>query len=595
MSQTRRWRTRSAAVAAALFWIATGAASAQTCLTSRVSVDSTGLEGDQASGSSALSRTGRFIAFVSSSTNLIAADTNNTDDVFVHDRVLMTTERVSESSAGVGGNTLASYPSISSDGRFVVFSSWSHNLVPNDLNNATDVFLRDRALGTTERISTDALGVEGNSSSYLGSISKDGRFVAFISYSSNLVANDVNGARDVFLLDRTLGTMELVSLANDGSQGTGPAGGNTGGPFASDDGRFVAFQSSAPNLVAGDTNGKIDAFVRDRLLGTTTRLSLGPGGVEPDGDCDVSGMTPDGRFVAVVSNATNLVPNDTNGTYDTFVIERATGTVERVSVTSSGQEGSSQSWVSSISDDGRFVAFTSIATNLVPGDLNAKRDVFVHDRAAHTTELVSHTDVGNPVNSDCYFVTIAGDGRSIVFTSAASNLVSGDTNFASDVFVKECRSAQLFCSGTNASCPCGNAGDGQSGCATAVTSGALLDAVGQASVGGDTLTLVASGLPPGAPVAFLSGLQPVVPATGVLFGNGLRCIDGQVTVMAVRQASFGTSVFGFVNGDPLLSVVGNVPSGGDYRHYQAWYRSIEPFCTGAGYNLSNGATILWAP
>lgn len=567
-----------------------GIADAQTCTLSIASVDSAGVQADSASGATALSSTGRFIAFNSSATNLVA-DTNSTDDVFVRDLELGLTWRVSEGTGGVEGNGPSSYPSMSADARFVVFSSWASSLVPNDTNNVNDVFLHDRELGTTERVSTGPGSVQGDGGSYLGSITPDGRFVVFLSFASNLVPGDTNGMRDVFLHDRVSATVERVSVSSAGTEADEASGGNSGGPFVSTDGRWVVFSTRAANLAPGDANGSLDIYVRDRLLGTTGRLSLGAGGAEPDDDCDVTAMTPDGRYIAFTSAATNLVAGDTNGQADAFVLDATTGTIERVSVATGGQEGSLSSWAPVISHDGRFVAYSSAAPDLVPNDSNEKRDVFLRDRVGGTTELVSAGS--QQADADCFGVSISGDGGLVGFSSAATTLLFTDANYVADAFVRECRAAVLYCLGTASACPCGNAGSGSTGCVNSTGVGARLQTVGQASVAHDTLTLVASQLPPTAAVVFLQGMAPI--ANGFAFGDGLRCVGSTITRLGTRMALGGVASYGFVGTDPLLSVKGALPVTGDFRYYQGWYRNAVPFCTAFTFNLTNGAEVLWLP
>jgi Tol biopolymer transport system component len=239
--------------------------------------------------------------------------------------------------------------------------------------------------GTTERVSVDSAGNEGNSFVQRNaSISADGRFVAFTSFATNLVPGDTNRRDDVFVRDRLTGTTELVSVDSAGNQGNR----DSGSPAISADGRFVAFHSVATNLVPGDTGNMTDVFVRDRLTGTTQRVSVDSAGTEGNGASVEPAISGDGRFVAFYSFATNLVPGDTNGDGDVFVHDRQTGTTERVSVDSAGNQGSAISdgfRKVSISADGRVVAFVSVATNLVPGDTNGGSDAFVHDRQTGIT------------------------------------------------------------------------------------------------------------------------------------------------------------------------------------------------------------------
>ncbi len=234
----------------------------------------------------------------------------------------------------------------------------------------------------TTRMSVDTSGAQGNDDSYIPSISADGRYVAFHSIASNLVAGDTNDIWDVFVHDRLSGTTERVSVDSSGVQGNS----QSSDASISADGRYVAFWSVASNLVAGDTNGYYDAFIHDRLSGMTERVSVDSSGAEGDAGSNAASISADGRHVAFTSGASNLVAGDTNGADDVFVHNRLSGTTERVSVDSSGAEGNAGSNGPSISPDGRYVAFTSDASNLVAGDTNNVRDVLVHDRAAGTTE-----------------------------------------------------------------------------------------------------------------------------------------------------------------------------------------------------------------
>ena len=417
-------------------------AGAQT--TVRVSVASDGTEANDVSMGSALSADGRFVAFDSAATDLVAGDTNRVSDVFVHDRQTGTTERVSVASDGAQGNgssgllSFAFPPALSADGRFVAFVSFATNLVAGDTNGATDVFVHDRQTGTTERVSVASDGTQGNAASAGAALSADGRFVAFHSTATNLVAGDTNGKTDVFVHDRQTGITERVSVASDGTQGNNASS----YPALSADGRFVAFDSDATDLVAGDTNGTTDVFVHDRQTGTTERVSVASGG-GTQGNGNSGGffafpaLSADGRFVAFQSDATNLVAGDTNGATDVFVHDRQTGTTERVSVSSGGTEGNGFSAAPALSADGRFVAFHNTATNLVAGDTNGKTDVFVHDRQTGTTERVSVASDGTQGNGPCSGAALSADGGLVAFHGTATNLVAGDTNGTYDVFVHD--------------------------------------------------------------------------------------------------------------------------------------------------------------
>ena len=285
-----------------------------------MSVSSSGRQGNDYSGAGglAISAKGRFVAFGSSASNLVPGDTNGFEDVFVHDRRSGRTERVSVSTTGKQGNNLSMSPSISANGRFVTFNSDASNLVPGDANGTIDVFIRDRKLGTTELISISSSGQQGNGFNSGGAISADGRFVAFDTQADNLVPGDTNGHNDVFVRDRLKGTTERVSISSQGVQGNDLSD----DAALSANGRFVVFQSYATNLVKGDTNGTVDIFVRDRDLGTTERVSVSSGGVQADRASDRGSITDGGRFVAFGSDARNLVPGDANGATDIFVRTR---------------------------------------------------------------------------------------------------------------------------------------------------------------------------------------------------------------------------------------------------------------------------------
>ncbi len=314
----------------------------------------------------------------------------------------------------------------SADGRIVAFQSAAWNLVPGDTNGAWDVFVHDRQTGATERVSVDSVGGQANGDSFAAGISADGRFVAFTSLASNLVPGDTNDTHDVFVHDRQTGATERATVDSSGREGDGQSIGTA----LSADGRFVVFYSLATNLVPGDTNGLRDVFVRDRQSGTTERVSVNSSGVQGNADSGEGTISADGRFVAFDSLASNLVPFDGNASVDCFVRDRQTGTTERVSVDSSGHEADSFSDSPAIDAHGRVVAFSSHATNLVPGDTNGRYDVFVHDRQTGATERVSVDSSGGQAFGDSRVFGIDGNGRFVPFVSDADNLVPSDTKQA---------------------------------------------------------------------------------------------------------------------------------------------------------------------
>jgi hypothetical protein len=435
-----------ALVVLAAMLLASPAAARPRALTTRVSVASNGTEGNSFNFShppAAISASGGVVAFESLSDNLVRGDTNGVFDVFARDLRRRKTTRVSVASDGSQGNDLSGSASVNADGRFVAFVSAASNLVPGDSNGVFDAFVHDLTSRTTTRVSVASDGSEGNAdSNFVGApqLSADGRFLAFESFASNLVPGDTNGTLDVFVKDRATGQTSRVSVASDGTQA------NDGSyyPSISADGRLVAFLSSASNLVPGDTNtcGSVipgscaDIFVHDRQTGTTTRVSVASDGAQSNGISESPAISADGRFVSFESFATNLVAGDTNGAFDIFVHDLQSGATTRVSVASDGAQGNSDSRPSSINGDGRFVAFVSYASNLVPNDTNNDADAFVHDRQTGATTRSSVASDGSQANSGSARPSISTDGRFVVFDSVASNLVPNDTN-GIDVFVHQ--------------------------------------------------------------------------------------------------------------------------------------------------------------
>jgi Tol biopolymer transport system component len=404
--------------------------------TTRVSVSSSGRQGNNESGAPSISANGRFVAFASDASNLVPGDTNDGIDVFVRDLRTGETRRVSVSSSGAQGNHRSGAPSISADGRFVAFWSYASNLVDGDTNRSRDVFVHDLRTGETRRVSVSSSGAQANGSSFNPSISADGRFVAFVSPASNLVDGDTNGAYDVFVHDLRTGETRRVSVSSSGAQANKLFSLN---PSISTDGRFVAFESQASNLVPGDTNRANDVFVHDLRTDKTRRVSVSSSGAQANG----SGFFPlsaypsisaDGRFVAFDSPAPNLVRRDTNRRPDVFIHDLRTGETRLVSVSSRGRQGNKKSFNPSISAAGHFVAFKSYATDLVRHDTNASRDVFVHGLRTGKARRVSVSSRGRQGNKDSGTPSISADGRFVAFASDAPNLVPGDTNRAFDVF-----------------------------------------------------------------------------------------------------------------------------------------------------------------
>jgi len=343
-------------------------------------------------------------------------------NVFVQDRQLGFSEIVSVSGAGAASNGICYYPSISQDGRYVAYSSDGDNLVPGDTNDLPDTFVRDRLNGTTERVSVSSDEVEqfgGRFAPDIPVISGNGRFVVFASFSNTLVPDDNGDQLDVFVRDREAGTTERVTVSSSGEGGDNHSFGGS----ISADGRYVCFDSYSSNFVDGDTD-ELDVFVRDRQLGTTERVTVSSSEVPSNGRSERGALSADGRFVAFMSLATNLVPQDTNGAYDVFVRDRLAGTTERVSVAASGEQGNGGSGFdfggnyvpTRISGDGRFVLFNTTATNLVRSDSGLGQPLIIRDRATQRTEPAAIAG-GKQMRAQTELSSISANGRYLVLTT----------------------------------------------------------------------------------------------------------------------------------------------------------------------------------
>ncbi len=436
--------------------------------TTLVSIPNAGGESDGRSNLPAISADGRYVAFRSRATNLVAALTSGIDHIFVRDRTASTTIIVSVSSAGTQGDATSDRPSISPDGRFVAFHSNAANLVagdqpPFDVNTCPlctgvqDAFVHDRdpdsngvfdeGNNTTERVSLASDQTPGNGASSRPVLSEAGRYIVFKSASNNLVPGDTNAADDVFVRDRLLGTTVRLSISATGEQAEA-AGPDSVRASVSTNGRHIAFASDADDLVAADNNFATDIFVRDTQLGTTLRISVGPGGVEANGLSNRPSISGDGRFITFYSDAYNLVAGDGPpfdaalcpacvGVRDIFLYDRdpdangtfdeGNGVTSRLSLATDGTPSNGDCTRPGISADGLHVSFRSTATNLVSSDFNGLQDVFVRDIASSTTVRISVSSTGAETtdgNSD--ESAISGDGRLVAFWSKASNLVAGD-------------------------------------------------------------------------------------------------------------------------------------------------------------------------
>lgn len=402
--------------------------------TSLVSVATDG-SADAASTNAVVSADGRYVAFTSSASDLVAGDTNGVADVFLRDTVLGTTTRISIStnSADRNPNGASQVTDISVDGRYVVFTSAASNLVSGDTNNQSDVFVFDTQ-GTVNNLSnaTTRASLNRNGGQIMaagssnGSISSDGRYVAFLT-SANLAApappapqiHDANNSPDVYVRDLTGGTTTGVSMTT-----TNQFAGGAGAPQISSDGQFVVFTSTASTLVAGDTNGVIDVFLRALATNTTTRI-----GANLAEGADSPSPSTDAAQVAFRTSA-SLVAGDTNGLADIYIYDRFANTFTLASGGGNGASGAP-----SLSGGGDFVAFESTSSNLVSGDTNGVTDVFLYDKAKNTISRVSVSSANVQADAASDTPFLGSDGGHVAFRTAATNLSATDANGLGDIYM----------------------------------------------------------------------------------------------------------------------------------------------------------------
>ncbi len=405
---------------------------AATEVVARASLTSSGVQSAGESRAPAISGDGRFVGFESPATDLVPGDTNERTDIFVHDRDTGALERVNVASDGTEANAHSHNVSLSADGRYVAFDSEAWELIPGDNNERTDIFVYDRTTDTIEKVSQLESGGASNGHSTNPVISADGTHVAFQTLATNLVdgETDSNGVMDVVVVDLTTDVVERVSVSTAGVQ----ADGESRDPSISADGSVVAFESLATNLVANDTNGVLDVFVRDRTDPVTERASQSALGAQAAVESEFPSISGNGRWVAFSSLATNLVVGDANGLEDVFVRDRTTGEVILASVANDGSQANSGSSFGELSGGGGSISYISRATNLVPVDTNNSEDVFVRDLVLGETRRASIAHDGGEPNFRSYEAMLSDDGSSIAFDSVARNLVADDTNFRRDVF-----------------------------------------------------------------------------------------------------------------------------------------------------------------
>lgn len=393
---------------------------------------------------------GNYVAFTSTANDLVGDDINGKKDVFVRDLTLNTTVLVNRSTTGTAGDGESDFATLSYNGKRVSFISSATNLVDGDTNGKSDIFVRDIATDKTHLISRTSSGAVGNNTSgstTVGSfstqiapvISGDGNFVTFNSAASDLVANDSDGLEDVFITSLTFGNAVLATRRNAdslGSSRTGSGDSDTHISSVSADGRYVVFTSKASELTANDTNAAEDVFLRDLQTGKTTLISRNQAGTASANAASFAPqISADGRYIVFSSTASDLAANDSNTASDVFWYDRDTDKMVLVSHTIAGIAGSGASLSPVLSADGLFVAFVSSAQNLT-SDTTSGKNIFIWNSATNAISLVSHANIGSASgNGDSDSVAISGNGEFVVFASAASNLIGNDTNNKKDVFV----------------------------------------------------------------------------------------------------------------------------------------------------------------
>lgn len=420
--------------------------------TIRVSVSTTGEQADVSgdppkfipNSKGYINAGGRYVTFEGWAPNLVAEDREGIlrPHIYRHDLLTRETIRVTTRWDGKKSDQGGRGAQQTHDGRFIAFFSASSDFFPEpDIWRGSDVYVKDMVTGELDKITVAPDGSDGNNgstinlnSAHLGDISSDGRFVTFSSSMTNLLeAPDANGTvQDVYLRDRDTDRTEIVSINNAGEQGNEVSGSS----LVTADGTEVFFESWATNLTDKATRSDANIYIRDRAAGTTELFEPAGEGVVPDGDIMLEDLSDDGRFVMINSGATNLIPYDGNGQWDTFVHDRVTGRNERVSIRNDGGEPDLDTYGWEMSPDGRFVTLDSNATNLVEGDTNLRGDAFVYDRLLRTTRRISVAGDGTQGNRTSGYSSVTTDGSIAAFDSAATNLVEGDTNEEKDIFVR---------------------------------------------------------------------------------------------------------------------------------------------------------------
>jgi hypothetical protein len=527
-----------------------------------------------------VSADGSLVAF-STHEFLVPGDLTWGYDVFVQERATGKLVLASTSADGVVAGNGSINPCLSGDGRFVAFESDASTLVPGDTNDVTDVYRKDLATGEVVRISVNGHGQEVQGYSREPRCSDDGVRVSFHSIAAGYVAVDANGGKpDVFVRDVSTGTTRIVSVSSAGVQGNG----NNWNMSISGNGERVAIMSYSNNLVPGDTNNRADIFVHDLQSGQTTRVSVATNGAQANDHSLGGSLSRDGRYVCFTSLASNLTPGDTNNKPDVFVHDLQTGITERVSVDSAGAQGSGESGSGLLSGDGRFVAFLSSAANLAPNGSGSAAQVYLHDRVTGTTTRESVDAAGEQGDYKSDELAFSSDGGTIAYRSYATNLVPNDSNNQTDIFVRSVSgcapSIASYCSASDTSI---------AGCQAQVS------AQGQPSLSAPASFTITSGPLPGGGVglAFFGVSGPDLTPVGTL--GGALCVQGPRYAAPLESAggspgqcdghlSYGLDEWTTIQ--PALFEAGTVV------HASFWFRDVG---TPDGFGTSDGVWFQVCP
>ena len=393
--------------------------------------------GNGDSGSAIISPDGRYVLFASAANNLVASQPTNPVsglvppilNVFLRDRTNGTTTLVSVGTNGIGGGNGDSWPTgISTNGRYALFESLASNLVPNDTNNAADVFVRDILSGRTILVSAAAAGGVGNGPSRSSVMTPDGQHVAFVSAAANLIASDTNGIPDVFVRNIWTGNNILVSVGtqptNQFSYST-PALGSSDSPGITPDGRYVVFCSSATNLVSGVTSSG-EIYVRDLTAATTTWASVDAQLLAQFilGATNAVSFSPlistNGQIVAFETATNLLTPSPGRGLLLRYNLQSGLVNIvdENAAVPDSAREDARSI---DMTPDGRFIAFVA---NLA-GAASTNSAIYLWDALAEYSYLVSpQTNAFSAANGTCDFPVLNSAGRYVTFLSSAPDLVT---------------------------------------------------------------------------------------------------------------------------------------------------------------------------